>query len=730
VATGVAHLPARGTVSRFNWRVTLVQFLANAVVIGLVILLLPGFELHARHSLVAVLWLSVVFGILTALVRPALEFLFLPYVLQSLGLVMVAINAVLLALLGLTSVLEIKGLVALLAGAVISGVVGFFLDSVLGLTPPVVDDPSVRAAHRERELRVAPISERLRLMQLYGLVTQYTVDLGFDWAPLRSVRRRMQQWLWRPPVPIEPLRPEVKVRLLLQDLGPTYVKLGQIVSSQGRALPPSWEEELAKLQSDVRPFAYDDVSAIITATLGAPPEELYESFNPTPLAAASLAQVHEALTHDGRRVAVKVQRPNIHEQLRSDITILTRGAAVLARRVEWAEDADLTGVVREFGSTLLRELDYTIEAYNARRLERVLAPIDKVHVPTVDPKLSSDRVLTLEFIEGVKSTDTAAIDAAGLDRRELARNLVRGAVQMVMINGFFHADPHPGNVVVEPASGRLTFLDTGMVGELDLAKRMSLARFLLAFRDNDVAALASTFRSLSKPLPDANEAAYRTQFEQRIGPLIDPYPGHTPPLQRLVSEALDVLRSTGYRLDSQLTLGVKAVAQAEAITAALMPGAEASEFAQLGGAALEELVPRALGRDSMAKAARRRTVFAAGEAAQFLPSLQQTASTWLDHLQRGEIPVRVTLADTERMASRFEPIPRLLGAAIVLTGILIASALAAGVNASSSGFRSTVTDIALVVYLVGTAIAAVLAVALLWRLVRPGGRRARRPPPG
>src|SRR5262249_7700207 len=152
--------------------------------------------------------------------------------------------------------------------------------------------------------------------------------------------------------------------------------------------------------------------------------------------------------------------------------------------------------------TLLRELDYTIEAYNARRLERVLAPIDKVHVPAVDPKLSSNRVLTLEFIEGVKSTDTAAIEAAGLDRRELARNLVRGAVQMVMINGFFHADPHPGNVVVEPAGGRLTFLDTGMVGELDLAKRMSLARFLLAFRDNDVAALASTFRSLSKPLPD------------------------------------------------------------------------------------------------------------------------------------------------------------------------------------------------------------------------------------
>src|SRR5436190_45951 len=338
----VSRLPRR-----LNWRVTLVQFLANAVVIGVLILLLPGFVLHAKHEVLAVLWLAAVFGILTALVRPALEFLFLPYVLHS----------------------------------------------------------------------------------------QYGVDLAFDWPLLGPFRRRMQEWLWRPAVPIVPLPPQVKARLLLEDLGPTYVKLGQIVSSQGRALPREWEEELAKLQSEVRPFAYDDVREIVTRSLGAPPETLYESFNPAPLAAASLAQVHEATTHDSGRVAVKVQRPRIHEQLRADIRILTHAAAFAERRIQWAEDADLTGVVRDFGSTLLRELDYTVEAYNARRLERVLSKVDGVHVPAVDPPLSSNRVLTLEFIDGVKSTNTEAIDGAGLDRRDLARNLVRGAVQMVMIDG-------------------------------------------------------------------------------------------------------------------------------------------------------------------------------------------------------------------------------------------------------------------------------------------------------
>jgi ubiquinone biosynthesis protein len=726
VAGRVPHVSTRGTLSRLNWRITLVQFLANAIVIGLLIVLLPGFELHATHELLAVLWLAAVFGVITALVRPALEFLFLPYVLQSLGLVMVAINAILLALLALTSVLEIKGIVPLLIGAVVAGVVGFFLDSVLGLTPPVLEDASVRAARSERAVRIAGVSERLRVMQLYGILLQYTVDLFFDWAWLRPVRRPMQEWLWRVPVPLARLPPQVKVRLLLEDLGPTYVKLGQILSSQGRALPREWEVELAKLQSEVRPFAYEDVRAIVTQSLGAPPETLYEVFSPAPLAAASLAQVHEATTQDGRRVAVKVQRPNIHEQLRSDIKILTRGAAVLERRVDWAADADLTGVVREFGSTLLRELDYTIEAYNTRRLERVLAKIDGVHVPAVEPALSSGRVLTLEFIDGVKSTDTRDMDAAGLDRQELARNFVRGAVQMVMIDGFFHADPHPGNVVVELASGRLTFLDAGMVGQLDLRKRIRFARFLLAFRDKDVSDLARTLRSLSEPFREPNESAFQREFERRIGPLIDQPPGRTAPLQKLVSEAVDVLRDAGYRLDPQLTLAAKAVAQAEAITSALVPEAGASDFAQLGGAALEELVPEAVNTDAILGAARKQAIFAVGEVAERVPTMEVAAARWIDQLAKGEIPVGVRFSDLDRHSGRLESIARLIAAAILLTGLLIGSAIAATTDAGKGVFRTHVSDAALVVYVAATAVAVAVVVVLLWRLVRAEGRRSPR----
>jgi ubiquinone biosynthesis protein len=291
--------------------------------------------------------------------------------------------------------------------------------------------------------------ERLRLLRVYDTLWAYGIDAVFDREGLIArTRWRMQNWLWRPDVTPSHVPAPVRFRLLLQELGPTYVKIGQIVSSQGRALPADWALELERLQSDVKPFPYEEVEERIITDLGAPPQELYATFEKEPLAAASLAQVHRASTRDGRQVVVKVQRPGIHGQLRSDVRILVRMAHALERRTRWAQDVDLSGVLLEFGTTLLRELDYSIEAYNARRLNRVLEPIEGLHVPEAIPELSSSQVLTLEFIDGVKPTRSAEIDAAGIDRAVLADRMIRGAVKMMIIDGFFHGDPHPGNVLV------------------------------------------------------------------------------------------------------------------------------------------------------------------------------------------------------------------------------------------------------------------------------------------
>jgi ubiquinone biosynthesis protein len=575
-------------------------------------------------------------------------------------------------------------------------------------------------------LRIEGVSERRRVMQVYGVLFQYGTDVAFDRNVFGGFRRRLQQWLWRPAVPLRPLAPETKVRLLLQDLGPTYVKLGQIVSSQGRALPLAWEQELSKLQSDVRPFPYEAVRSIITESLGTPPETLYESFDPTPLAAASLAQVHRATMHDGRPVAVKVQRPNIHEQLRSDVRILMRAAALLERRVAWAEDVDLAGVIHEFGTSLLRELDYTIEAYNARRLERVLEPIGGLHVPSVEPACSSDRVLTLEFIDGVKPTDTDAIDAAGLDRRELVERMVRGAIKMVLIDGFFHGDPHPGNVAVELDTGRLTLMDTGMVGELALRKRVSLISLLVVSRNRDVTGLATTLRSLSTPFrDDADERAYRQRFERQLGPLMDPPPGQPVPMQKVIQQGMDVLRDSGYRLDAQLTLAIKAMAQAEAITAALTPEARGSDFATMAVDALAELVPGALNEETILAAARKQAMSIAGEVAQRMPSVQDAAFMWIDQFQKGRFQVKVDLTDLDRPVNRLGRMSRVIAVAVLITGTMIASALAAGVS-THNGFMKGLAHTALVLYAASATIAVVLIAVLIWSLLRRPRRRRRR----
>ncbi len=576
-------------------------------------------------------------------------------------------------------------------------------------------------------MRLSPaLEERVRLVRVYDTLNRYAVDAVFDGlGGVGRLRRRLQSWWWDTPVEQLPL--PVRFRLLLQDLGPTYVKLGQIVSSQARALPSDWERELSKLQSDVAPFPYEQVREIVTAELGAPPDELYTSFDAEPLAAASLAQVHRATLDDGRPVVVKVQRPNIHGQLRSDVGILMRTAQVLERQASWAEEIDLVGVIQEFGTTLLRELDYTTEAYNARRLAAGLAPIPGIAVPEIDYHLSTSRVLTMEFVDGVKATDVAAIDAAGLDRRALAGTLVHGAVKMLLIDGFFHADPHPGNVLVELDTGRMVLLDTGMVGELDLHQRVSLGSLMFTARNRDVLSLAQTLKSLSTPFRDVDERRYYRDFERRVGPFLDPPPGERVQLvSKVIPTAMDVVTENGYRVDPGLTLGLKAMVQAEAITAALVPEQTGSEFASQAIEAIEELVPLAVTPDAIKGAVRKQATFVAREAMQRLPSFSEGALKWLDYLEKGQLSVKLDTSDLDVQMRQLRSISRLVTVAIVVVGLTIGSAIAAGVATADGSALGSLADMALVLYAFSSIAAALLIVGLLYRLWRPEGRRRRR----
>ncbi|MEI2691700.1 MAG: AarF/UbiB family protein [Anaerolineae bacterium] len=301
----------------------------------------------------------------------------------------------------------------------------------------------------EQASAIDKVRENLRLQQIYNVFLRYGLDIAFERVPtIAALRQSMQRWVWNLPDDLESPSLPVKVRLMIEELGPTYVKVGQIVSSQASVIPADWEEQLAKLQSNVPPFPSDQVRAIIIDELGASPEELYATFDTTAFAAASTAQVHRATLHDGTEVVVKVQRPHIQNQMKADVGIMRNAARVLSNRSQALRAIDLSGMVDEFGSNAIRELDYTGEAYNSYRLTQNMASIPGVHIPKIYPELSTKRILTMEFIRGVKISNLEAIDQAGLDRKMLAQNALRAIVKQLLIDGFFHADPHPGNVLV------------------------------------------------------------------------------------------------------------------------------------------------------------------------------------------------------------------------------------------------------------------------------------------
>jgi ubiquinone biosynthesis protein len=563
------------------------------------------------------------------------------------------------------------------------------------------------------------IDERLRLLQLYEIFLRYGSDMAFDRGMIGSMRRGLQGWFYQ--TEVEPLSTPEKVRLMLQELGPTYVKLGQIVSSQSDSLPLEWATELARLQSHVQPFPVEEAREVIAAELGAPPEKVYETFDPVPLAAASLGQVHRATLDQGRQVIVKIQRPNVESRVHSDLLILGRVARFAELRSATAQASGVQSVIEEFGSALFLELDYRIEAYNARRLARNLESVPGVAVPCVIRELSRQRVLTAEFVHGVEATDRDVLVAAGLDPEEIADNAVRAVIKMVLVDGFFHADPHPGNVLVNLDNGVVTFIDTGMVGELGFRQRLRLVGLLYTFNKGDPQALAQSLRSLSQPFRETDAGAFDADFSRRIGPLMDVAPGEMLDLDDVLAASLDLLRNHGYRLDPQLSLALKALTQAEAFTRVLYPPGHTSGFSTKALRMTRELMGESITEERVTEFAKRQLTYVAGEALQYLPSLQEATGLWLDQYRKGRFEVKLDMSDLEPRLRDLDNIARSMSLGLIVAGVLIASAIAA--NAPQTGDLHTFRDAALVICIAALAVAAVLIVILAWRSLR--GRSAR-----
>lgn len=351
----------------------------------------------------------------------------------------------------------------------------------------------------------ARLREILSVLGKYGLADWLGTSRA-DWLRKRLVNRRGER--------LDQFGREERIRLALLELGTTFIKLGQMLSTRPDLVGRGLAAELGKLQSDAPADPADVVRRTIEAELGKPPEELFKEFSPEAIASASIAQVHRARLHDGQVVAVKVQHDGIEATIYRDLDLMHGLAELLQNRVSALRNYRPVNVVREFRHTLLRELDLRAERRNLEEFARNFAGDPGVHFPRVYPDLTGRRVLTMELLDGVLGRD-AVKAAKDVDLAAFARRAGTMYLDMIFRDGFFHADPHPGNYVVLPG-GVVGVLDCGMVGRLDEGLREELEGTLLAVTEGDVEELVERIVHVGSPPPDLDRNALRADLAEFV----------------------------------------------------------------------------------------------------------------------------------------------------------------------------------------------------------------------
>lgn len=624
---------------------------------------------------------GVAIGLVDRLVRPLIVAISGRLVLATMGAFLIVVNAISLWVATLfvpeLGVAAYPVLLWLLVMAALFTALSSIVDAVFGLNVPIIDDGG-RGRSIWRFLDALPtprrnrIIENVRLQQVYDTIYRYGLDIALERTPVGTLRAWFQTKVLGRTLSTEQFTPEARVRMMLQQLGPTYVKIGQMLASRREALPPALAAELEKLQSDVAPFPWDQAEAVLVSELGRPVEELFTTIDHEPFAAASTAQVHRATLPDGREVAVKIQRPNIVAKTKADLGVLDELARIAEQRWDIARRLGARAMIREFATGVLKELDYRNEAYHALRIAEAMAKYPRIHLPEVDVTRSTSRVLTAEFVKGIKISDVERLRAAGLDTSELGSVFIRAMIKQVLVDGFFHGDPHPGNVLVDPANGRIIFLDLGLVGELRAEQRMTLIQLLLALKGKDSSAIADALIGLGEPGPGWDERRFRSSVDRLTRQYL--VYGNASSVGVGISAVLGAVFDNGLRLDNDLTLAIKAVVQAEETATILAFDVDiaAAAFDEAKEATLARLTP-----DAVEKFVTDQAIRVGQELVRRVPTLEAAAWSWMDQFGKGKLVVEVDTADLNRQIAKVSDLGRHLAVGMLVTGQLIGTAILA-----------------------------------------------------
>src|SRR5437763_14720840 len=349
------------------------------------------------------------------------------------------------------------------------------------------------------------------------------------------------------------------LREMLDELGPTFVKFGQLLSTRPDVVPPDIVLELQKLQDDVRPVPYEDVERVIRAELELSVEQLFTDFDPTPVAAASIGQVHRATLPNGRRVAVKVQRPNAPRQIEADLALLYQAARLIKERVRALEFIDPRQLVDEFSRSIRQELDYRLEARNADAFHRNFSGHPHVHIPRVYWSYTRTRVLTLELLEGFQLADLPLEAWDMEERRRLAYLMAETWMAMIFRHGFFHGDPHPANIFVLNDAEHIGLVDFGQVGKLSDDDMSKLTRLFIDAASERIDALPRRLAELGVRYPKDREEEFLGELREMYYRYYGASLAEIDPLQ-VIREAFQLIYSMNLRLPTRFLLLDKALA--------------------------------------------------------------------------------------------------------------------------------------------------------------------------
>lgn len=450
-----------------------------------------------------------------------------------------------------------------------------------------------------------------------------------------------------------------RARRALEELGPTYIKLGQAVSTRTDLVPIAYVQELSKLQDHAPPFSYQEVAEIIESELGEPVQRVFTAFEMEPAAAASIGQVHRALLPDGSRVMVKIQRPGVQERIERDLDVLREVAHLLARSVP--EEYDLEGSYKEFAFTIRNELDYRREGRNADQFRREFEDDPVLRVPRVHWKYSTRRVLTMERLEGIKIDDVAALDEVGVDRRFLAEQCARVLMTQIFKNGFFHADPHPGNFFVLP-SGEVAMLDFGMIGRLDRPTRESVLRFTIAMAVQDVDQVVEELMGLGIAKRPVERQDFKMEL-RRIMQLHLEKPTREFSFAQLYHDVLATAARHHIRLQSDLLFLARTLAMCEGLAERLDPDFSLVNYAR-------EQLERIYAEQRSPVALLERAEQESYELIELAVDLPKRTRRLIGQIERGEIQISARLSDSKELIENVHRATNRLSMSVLIAGII------------------------------------------------------------